>query len=51
MLIIIIMNQIEVVQNTFDKSSLQRLMKILKLVNFNQPRNKIGTACLMQLRN
>lgn len=51
MLIIIIMHQIEVVQNTFDKSSLQRLIKILKLVNFNQPRNKIGKARLMQLRN
>jgi hypothetical protein len=36
------MTHIEVVQNTFDKSSLRKLTDILRMANFNQPRNKIA---------
>jgi len=45
------MVQIEVIQNTFDNSSLKKLTQILKMVNFNQPRNKIGTNLFTQLSN
>lgn len=36
------MIHIEVVQSTFDNSTLRKLMEVLRLVNFNQPRSKIG---------
>lgn len=36
------MANIQVVQNTFDKNVLRSLTEILRMINFNQPREKIG---------
>lgn len=45
------MTNIQVVQNTFDKSTLRSLTEILRMINFNQPRGKIGMGCVTQLRS